>query len=66
MPQPASFPDVANYTWRTLAEGLQRPTDIQNAGDGSGRLFIVEQHGRIQLDAVFEGVLLTLIQFDKL
>ena len=47
MPQPASFPDVANYTWRTLAEGLQRPTDIQNAGDGSGRLFIVEQHGRI-------------------
>ena len=29
--------------------GLKQPTDITHAGDGSGRLFISEQRGRIQL-----------------
>src|SRR4051812_39382072 len=31
------------------AAGLTAPTDIQNAGDGSGRLFLVQQDGLIRL-----------------
>ncbi len=32
-----------------LAEGLTRPAYLTHAGDGSGRLYIVEQPGRIQV-----------------
>ena len=32
-----------------VAGGFTAPTDIQNAGDGSGRLFIVQQNGLIRL-----------------
>jgi len=39
-----------------IADGLQRPLYLTHAGDGSGRLFIVEQPGRIRL--VQNGVLL--------
>ncbi len=35
--------------------GLAAPTDVQHAGDGTGRLFVVEQGGRIRI--VREGVL---------
>jgi glucose/arabinose dehydrogenase len=45
-PQPA-FPDPAGYDWVPVVQGLELPVDIQNAGDGSGRLFIVEKRGRI-------------------
>ena len=52
-PPPTStgtFPDAADYVWTQVASGdLRRPVDIQNAGDGSGRLFIVEQAGRIRI-----------------
>jgi len=41
------FPDPSAYQWVQLAAGLDRPLDVQNSGDGSGRLFIVEQGGRI-------------------
>ncbi len=41
------FPDPAEYAWNPVIAGLELPTDIQNAGDGSGRLFIVEKPGRI-------------------
>lgn len=42
-----TFPDPAGYAWVPVASGLEQPVDIQNAGDGSGRLFIVEKRGRI-------------------
>lgn len=32
-----------------IATGLNSPTDITNAGDGSGRIFIVEQPGQIRI-----------------
>ena len=43
------LPDPAAYTWARVASGLDLPLDIQNAGDGSGRLFIVEKRGRIRI-----------------
>jgi glucose/arabinose dehydrogenase len=42
-----SFPDPSAYEWAPVVSGLDLPVDIQNAGDGSGRLFIVEKGGRI-------------------
>jgi len=45
----SSFPNPDNYQWLEVATGLARPVDIQNAGDGSGRLFVVEQPGRIRI-----------------
>lgn len=43
------FPDPANYQWTLTAEGFTQPLDIQNAGDGSQRLFIVERGGTIRI-----------------
>jgi glucose/arabinose dehydrogenase len=53
-PQPSptalpTFPDPVKYAWKSVFSGLELPVDIQNAGDGSGRLFIVEKRGRILL-----------------
>jgi glucose/arabinose dehydrogenase len=41
------MPDPAAYGWAPVISGLNAPTDIKNAGDGSGRLFILEKPGRI-------------------
>ncbi len=51
-------------SWLT---GLSAPVDIVNAGDGSGRLFIVEQSGRIRI-ATADGQLLgtPLLDIDSL
>jgi glucose/arabinose dehydrogenase len=35
--------------FKEFATGLTRPVDIANAGDGSGRIFIVEQGGLIRI-----------------
>ncbi len=43
----AAFPDPTGYTWNPVAQGLIRPVDIQSPDDSSGRLFVVEQGGRI-------------------
>ncbi len=32
-----------------VAEGIEKPTDIQHAGDGSGRLFVVQQEGLVRI-----------------
>jgi glucose/arabinose dehydrogenase len=45
----ASIPDPAGYTWAQVASNLDRPIGMANAGDGSGRLFILEQAGRIRV-----------------
>ncbi|MBM3151667.1 MAG: PQQ-dependent sugar dehydrogenase [Chloroflexi bacterium] len=45
----ARFPDPAGYEWLAVTDGLDQPVDIQNAADGSGRLFLVEKTGRIRI-----------------
>jgi glucose/arabinose dehydrogenase len=45
----STFPDPANATWRPVATGLDAPVGVTNAGDGSGRLFILEQAGMIRI-----------------
>ncbi len=41
--------DPANVVFQEKISGLTQPLFIANAGDGSGRLFIVERAGRIRL-----------------
>ena len=48
-PNPAPLPLV------TVAAGLELPVDIAHAGDGTGRLFVVEKPGRVRI--VRDGVL---------
>jgi glucose/arabinose dehydrogenase len=40
-------PDGSKYTWTEVASDFDSPIYITNAGDGSGRMFIVEQLGVI-------------------
>jgi glucose/arabinose dehydrogenase len=48
--QPASvFPEPTGYRWAEVAAGFESPVDIQFAPDGSGRMFVVEQPGRIRI-----------------
>lgn len=47
----SDFPDPALYTWSPVVTGLEQPVDLQNAGDGSGRLFVLEKPGRIRIIA---------------
>ncbi len=42
-------PSLLRMTSRRLVDGLERPVDIANAGDGSGRIFVVEKIGRIRI-----------------
>jgi glucose/arabinose dehydrogenase len=55
LPALAAPPPVTLRT--VLDSALAAPVAIANAGDGSGRLFIVEQHGRVRI-VTKEGVLL--------
>ena len=43
------FPDPSKYTWQPVIDGLNKPLAMIPSGDGSGRLFILEQPGRIIL-----------------
>ncbi len=44
---PPTWPDPEALVWRPVVEGLVKPTGIVAAGDGSGRLFLLEQAGVI-------------------
>jgi glucose/arabinose dehydrogenase len=39
----------ANFLFQQVASGLTQPVLVTHAGDGSGRLFVVEQPGRIRI-----------------
>ncbi|MBE0690479.1 MAG: PQQ-dependent sugar dehydrogenase, partial [Anaerolineae bacterium] len=43
----AAAPDLSNIVLNEIARNFSRPLFLTHAGDGSGRLFIVEQGGRI-------------------
>ncbi len=46
-PTVSELPDPSGYSWQEVVSGLDRPEGLTNAGDGSGRLFIIEQAGLI-------------------
>ena len=48
-PTVSQLPDPGGYSWQEVASGLNQPEGLMNAGDGSGRLFIVEQAGLIRI-----------------
>ena len=41
-----TFPDIA---LKEIASGFDKPVHLANAGDGSGRLFVVEQKGYVRI-----------------
>jgi len=49
--------DVDITVEEIVASGLERPVQVTHAGDGSGRLFVVEQPGRLRI--VEDGALLS-------
>ncbi|MEJ2758400.1 MAG: PQQ-dependent sugar dehydrogenase [Anaerolineales bacterium] len=49
-----SLPDAGGYLWQEFDRSLNSPTFLTNAGDGSGRIFVLEKSGRIQV--YVEGV----------
>ena len=44
-----ALPDPATATWEVIARGLRQPVGVADAGDHSGRLFILEQAGWIRI-----------------
>ena len=51
-PEPLPAPDLPNpesYAWVQVSAGFVRPLLLTNAADGSGRLFVVEQAGKIMV-----------------
>lgn len=43
------LPDSSAYIWRPVIGGLQRPLGMAAPADGTGRLFVLEQTGRVQI-----------------
>jgi len=48
-PSPVNRPSPAAVRLVEVASGLDRPLFVADPGDGSGRLFVVEQGGRVQV-----------------
>jgi glucose/arabinose dehydrogenase len=53
---PAQSPAQASFQLRPVAQGLSSPLFVTHAGDGSGRIFIVEKGGAIRI--LLDGSLL--------
>lgn len=53
----AAAPDPSKVTLVEIASGFDHPLLVTNAGDGSNRLFVLEQAGKIWI--IMEGVRLT-------
>ena len=49
LPFVTAIPDAENVQLVQIAESFERPLFLTHAGDGSGRLFVVEQAGRIHV-----------------
>lgn len=49
LPAAQQIPDPASVTWEVIARGLRQPVGVVDAGDHSGRLFILEQAGLIRI-----------------
>jgi len=43
------LPDPDMAVWEVIARGVERPVGLVDAGDGSGRLFLIEQTGQIRI-----------------
>jgi glucose/arabinose dehydrogenase len=54
-PEPAPARSAA-LVWQKVVDGLEKPTDLTHAGDGSGLLFVLEQAGRVRV--IRDGMLL--------
>ena len=52
----SNLPDPSGYSWELVVNGLDKPEGLDNAGDGSGRLFIIEQGGLVRI--LMDGALL--------
>ena len=48
-PAPLAALDASKFSFQLVASGLTQPVFITHAGDGSGRIFIVEQTGTIRI-----------------
>jgi glucose/arabinose dehydrogenase len=46
-PLPAGFPDPAGFQWKLVTDGFDSPLGLLTANDGTGRVFVVEQGGKI-------------------
>jgi glucose/arabinose dehydrogenase len=53
---PIKFPESSAYIWQPVVSGLNAPVGLVHAGDDSGRLFVIEQRGRVRI--LREGSLL--------
>jgi len=48
-PTVATLPDASQYDWVQVVSGLDSPVGLVSAGDGSGRLFVIEKDGLIEI-----------------
>ena len=53
------LPDIEISVDEIVASGFERPVQVTHAGDGSGRLFVVEQPGKIRIIDQYGVVLAT-------